>query len=126
MPIDPKSPNTSIHVESRAEAKFSRSTSAHIEASKEQLVRTRKSMLDDMSKGQFSTPQDALDAIMELQTIQQNLESLSTNVKQNSSQDFTESDIETMREMKQEGVTETRIAQRFSTNQTKVNRLLNK
>ncbi|MCT7942402.1 hypothetical protein [Shewanella holmiensis] len=119
-------PTTSIQVESRAEAKFSRSTIAHIETSKEQLVNTRKSMLDDMSKGQFTTPQDALDAIMELQSIQGNLDKLSDKIKNNTTSSFSPSDVATMREMKSNGTTEAKIAELFDTNQTKVNRLLNK
>ena len=115
---------TSIQIESKAEAKFSRSTIAHIETSKEQLVNTRKSMLDDMSKGQFSTPQDAINAIMELQSIQGSLDKLSDKIQGNTTSDFSSSDVDTMKEMKRNGATETKIATRFDTNQTKVNRLL--
>lgn len=126
--IDPfeSRPALVTRAEVKAEAnKFSRSTRAHINVVKDQLIETKKSMLNDMSRCQFPTQQDVVSAIMDLQAIQQNLDRLEKKVVANIASGFSPTDIETMRAMKRNGVVETEIAHRFCTNQTKVNRLLN-
>ena len=115
-----------IQVEAQTEARiFSRSTLAHIAATHEQLIDTKKSMLDDMSKCRFATPADILIAIDSLQKIQEKVDELQKVVESKSASEFTQDDVKTMEEMKRKGATEVMVAQRFQTNQTKVNRLLN-
>jgi hypothetical protein len=123
--MQPVAPS-SIQIEAKTEATiFSRSTLAHVAAVHEQLVDTKKSMLDDMSKCRFASPSDVLEAIDSLQKIQEKVDDLQKVVESKSAADFTQNDLKTMDEMKRKGATEAVIAHRFQTNQTKVNRLLN-
>lgn len=114
----------SIVANANAEAKFTRATVANLNAAADQLTATKKSMLDDMSKGMFETPQEALDSIMKLQGIQKQVDELKTSIESKVTQNFTDKDVDTISDMKRRGMSEEKIAGHFGTNQTKINRLL--
>lgn len=122
-PIEPG--DTSQVVEVRAEARYSRSTIANLNNVADNLIETKKSMLDDMSRGVFQTPQDALDAIMKLQNIQGQVSALKDSITLKAASGFSAKDVETIEEMKRQGKSEEKIAALFDTNQTKINRLRN-
>jgi response regulator RpfG family c-di-GMP phosphodiesterase len=112
-------------VVAKADAKYSRSTIANLNDAAEKLTQTKKSMLDDMSRGAFQTPQDALDAIMQLQRIQNDVDALKDSISKKATEGFGAKDVETIEEMKRQGKSEEKIAELFDTNQTKINRLRN-
>ena len=117
--------NTQQIVVAKADAKYSRSTIANLNDAAEKLTQTKKSMLDDMSRGAFQTPQDALDAIMQLQRIQNDVDALKDSISKKATEGFGAKDVETIEEMKRQGKSEEKIAELFDTNQTKINRLRN-
>lgn len=109
----------------QADARYSRSTIANLNATAEQLVATKKSMLEDLSRGRFSTSQHALDSIMELQKIQDRVDALKASVEQTTTPGFTARDVETIEDLSRQGKSEEQIAALFKTNQSKINRLRN-
>ncbi|CAE6837136.1 hypothetical protein [Paraburkholderia aspalathi] len=122
-PLDPT--NTEPTVIIQGEARFTRSTIANLNDVADRLVDTKKSMLEDMSRNVFKTPEEALEAIMELQKIQTQVTTLRDSMAQRTNPGFTSKDIETIEEMKRQGKSEEKIASLFGTNQTKINRLRN-
>jgi hypothetical protein len=125
MPDPLATSNTQQVIVVKAEAKYSRSTIANLNDASERLTETKKSMLDDMSRGVFETPQDALDAIMKLQHIQNQVVALKDSIAGKATFGFLPKDIETIEDMKRQGKSEEKIAALFGTNQTKINRLRN-
>jgi DNA-binding protein YbaB len=109
----------------QAEARYSRSTAANLNDAADKLTATKKSMLEDMSRGVFQTPQDALDAIMQLQSIQNQVVALQSSITEKTASGFSAKDVQTIEDMKREGKSEEKIAELFGTNQTKINRLRN-
>jgi DNA-binding protein YbaB len=109
----------------QAEAKFSRSTIANLNDAAEKLTETKKSMLDDMSRGVFQTPNDAINAIMKLQEIQNSVVALKDSIAQKATSGFSPKDVVTIEDMKRLGKSEEKIAELFGTNQSKINRLRN-
>ncbi|MDR5643250.1 MULTISPECIES: hypothetical protein [Burkholderia] len=122
-PLDPINTEPTIIIQ--AEARFTRSTIANLNDAADRLVETKKSMLEDMSRNVFKTPDDALQAIMTLQNIQNQVTTLRDSMAQRTNEGFTPKDIETIEEMKRQGKSEEKIASLFGTNQTKINRLRN-
>ncbi len=122
--FQPNAEQTQIIV-SAQQAQFSKSTVAQLNETADRLKDVKKSMLDDMSNGAFDTPQQALNASVELQGVQNKINALKTQIEGNISKDFSEKDIETIESMKKRGLTEEKIAEHFGTNQTKINRLRN-
>lgn len=113
-----------IHAEVQVAATFSKASRARLNEAREKLIETKKQMLDDLSRQHFTSPLEAAQSIVQLQGIQCQVDALADRMQSQSSDEFTKSDVETMREMKHEGRTEAKIAEFFDTNQTKVNRLL--
>ncbi|HCW0462642.1 TPA: hypothetical protein OW393_001730 [Pseudomonas aeruginosa] len=91
----------------------------------DKLVQAKKSLLDDLSRQTFETPQQAMDAVMKLQHLHTQVAQFRDQIQANAAEDFTSRDIETIEEMKQKRIPEEKIAEYFGTNQTKINRLRN-
>jgi hypothetical protein len=122
---DPIVPSNTQQQVVQAKAQYSRSTAANLNDAADKLTATKKSMLEDMSRGVFQTPQDALDAIMKLQNIQNQVVALQNSISEQTTSGFSAKDVETIEDMKREGKSEEKIAELFGTNQTKINRLRN-
>nr|WP_288500455.1 hypothetical protein [uncultured Pseudomonas sp.] len=124
FPNDPLTPTTVQVAPAQATTQnYSRRTLAHFKETAEKLVDVRRSMLDDMSRRPFQNPQEGLQAIMELQNIQNQVSELQKTIQSGVAEDFSSKDVEAIEAMKQRKVPEEKIAEYFDTNQSKINRL---
>ncbi len=113
------------HAEPASQALYSASTVARLRQNQDQLRVTKAQAITDATRSALRTPDAVIETIMGIQGLQDNLDKITSKIAALATEDIQPSDILTMRDMKKGGATETEIANWFSTNQTKINRLLN-
>lgn len=106
---------------------FSKTTVARARLTQEQLTATKASMIHDMAVQRLD-PTETLAKIMQVQAIQDSLDSLTSSIAAESTADipFTEAEVQAMRALKKEhDLTDHKLAELYDSNQTKINRVLN-
>lgn len=103
----------------------SHATVALYEQSRDNLIQAQTQLVNDIVRSAASNPNETMTLIQRAKHLQEQANQFTQDIGSQVTGDFTPQDVNVMRDMKDQKVTEANIAKYFHTNQTKVNRLLN-
>lgn len=103
----------------------SHATVALYEQSRDNLIQAQTQLVNDIVRSAANNPNETMTLIQRAKNLQEQANQFTQDIGSQVTGDFTPQDVDVMRDMKDQKVTEANIAKYFHTNQTKVNRLLN-
>lgn len=117
--------NTSQIENVNQRSSISHATVARYRQAHDSAIQAQEQLVKDIVRVAASEPQTTLALLTEAKELREEIERFTGKISQQASGDYTPQDLEVMRDMKNNKIPEAKIAEYFSTNQTKVNRLLN-
>jgi len=119
------STNTSIVQNVNQRSAVSHATVARYRQAHDAALQAQEQLVKDIIRVSSTEPDTTFALLQEAKELREKIEGFTDKIAQRTEGDYTPHDVDVMRDMKSGKIPEVKIAEYFSTNQSRVNRLLN-